>query len=219
VLIGANNMKSRSSLLSLGLATLGWAALHAQSATAQTTSGSQDVQIYVGEMFGDRLTQTPLSGDSPRLNDNITFGGRYTYNFIKQFGVQLSAGYTPTRAEHAASGNSDLGLTTVDLDAVWYVIPDLRLAGRQFTAYTEIGAGYAWANLDHPLYGFAGARPVVLTDSNGYTANVGLGAKYYLWDNLFVDFDARYRYLSKLVSDQGQGLNTAETTLSLGYQF
>ena len=63
-------------------------------------------------------------------------------------------------------------------------------------------------------------RPAVtITDSNGYTANAGLGAKYYLWDNFFVDFDARYRYLSKLTSDYGQRLNTAETTLSLGYQF
>jgi hypothetical protein len=40
-----------------------------------------------------------------------------------------------------------------------------------------------------------------------------------LRDNVFIDFDTRYRYLSKLVSDHGQGLNTAETTLSIGYQF
>jgi opacity protein-like surface antigen len=212
-------MKSRIPLLSLGLATLGWTALHAEPAAAQTSSSSQDVQIYVGEMFGDRLTGTPLWGSTPRLNDNITFGGRYTYNFMKRLGVQLSAGYTPTRVAHAASGDSDLGLTTVDLDAVWYVIPDFRLAAHQFTAYTEAGVGYAWANQDHPLYGFARTRPAIPTDSDGYTANVGLGAKYHLWDNLFLDFDARYRYLSKLISDYGQGLNTAETTLSLGYQF
>lgn len=212
-------MKSRIPLLSLGLTTLGWTALLSESAAAQTSSSSQDVQIYVGEMFGDRLTETPLSGTTPRLNDNVTFGGRYTYNFMQQFGAQLSAGYTPARAAHTPSGDSDLGLTTVELDAVWYVIPDFSLAGQRFTVYTEVGVGYAWASLDHTLYGFAGTRPAALTDSNGYTANVGLGAKYYLWDNLFVDFDARYRYLSKLVSDYGQGLNTAETTLSLGYQF
>src|SRR6266404_2472294 len=73
---------------------------------------SQDVQLYVGEMFGDRLMQTPLSGSTPRLDDNVTFGGRYTYNFMKQLGTQLSGGYTPTRAGHVASGDSDLGLTT-----------------------------------------------------------------------------------------------------------
>jgi hypothetical protein len=133
-------------------------------------------------MFGDRLMETPLSGSTPRLNDNVTFGGRYTYNFMKQLGIQLSAGYTPTRAAHVASGGSDLGLTTVDLDAVWYVIPDYSLAGHKFSAYTEAGVGYAWAHLNHDLFGFAADRPVTITDSNGYTANAGLGAKYYLWE-------------------------------------
>jgi len=175
------------------------------------------VQLYVGETFGGLIT--PLSGDTPRLNDNVTFGGRYTYNFMKQLGIQLSAGYTPSRAAHAPSGDSDLGLTTVDLDAVWYVIPDYSLAGHKFCAYTEAGAGYAWAHLDHDLLGFAAHRPVTIADSNGYTANAGLGAKYYLSDNFFVDFDARYRYLSKLTSDYGKGISTAVTTLSLGYQF
>jgi outer membrane beta-barrel protein len=212
-------MNRRVPLLSLGLVTLGWTAFEAKPAAAQTSDSSQDVQIYVGEMFGDRLTEAPISGSTPRLNDNVTFGGRYTYNFMKEFGVQLSAGYTPARASHVASGDSDLGLTTLDLDAVWYVIPDLTLVGHRFSAYTEAGVGYAWANLDRTIFGFSGTRPVALTDSNGYTANVGLGARYYLWDNLFLNFDARYRYLSKLTSDLGQGLNTSETTLGLGYQF
>jgi opacity protein-like surface antigen len=59
----------------------------------------------------------------------------------------------------------------------------------------------------------------MINDSDGFTANVGFGARYYLNHNLFIDFDARYRYLSKLVGDYGQGLNTAETSLSLGYRF
>ena len=212
-------MNRRSRVLSLGLVSVCLAALHAGPSAAQTSSGSQDVQIYGGEIFGDRLMETPLSGGTARLNDNVTFGGRYTYNFMKQLGIQLSAGYTPTRAAHLPSGYSDLGLTAADLDAVWYVTPDYSLAGHKFCAYAEAGAGYAWAHLNHDLFGFAADRPVTITDSNGYTANAGLGAKYYLWDNFFVDFDARYRYLSKLTSSHGQGLNTAETTLSLGYQF
>jgi opacity protein-like surface antigen len=210
-------MNRRSPVLCLCLVSAGLAALHAEPAAAQTSSSSQDVQLYVGETFGGLIT--PLSGDTPRLNDNVTFGGRYTYNFMKQLGIQLSAGYTPSRAAHVPSGDSDLGLTTVDLDAVWYVIPDYSLAGHKFCAYTEAGAGYAWAHLDHDLLGFAAHRPVTIADSNGYTANAGLGAKYYLSDNFFVDFDARYRYLSKLTSDYGKGISTAVTTLSLGYQF
>jgi hypothetical protein len=47
-----------------------------------------------------------------------------------------------------------------------------------------------------------------------------LGAKYYLiTDNVFLDLDGRYRYLSKIVSNLGQGMNTSETSLAVGYRF
>ena len=42
-------------------------AARSELARAQVSSGSQDVQIYAGELFGDRLTDTPLSGRTPRL--------------------------------------------------------------------------------------------------------------------------------------------------------
>jgi hypothetical protein len=73
--------------------------------------------------------------------------------------------------------------------------------------------------VDYTKYGLTGGRAVMITDSDGFTANVGFGARYYLSHNLFIDFDAPYRYLGSLVSDYGQGLNTAETSLSLGYRF
>lgn len=187
-------------------------------ARAQATSGSQDVQIYAGEMFGDRLTNTPLSGATPRLNNSFTFGGRYTYYFTNLWGVQLSAGHSPSRAGHIPRGADDLGLTALDVDVMLNYTPGYRLAGHPFVGYMVLGVGYAWANLDHPALTLAGTTPVTLADSNGYTANIGFGAKYYFRDNL-LDFDTRYRYLDRLVSDHGQGLNTAETTLSLGYQF
>jgi len=210
-------MNSRITML--GLAALSVAALHGAPADAQARAGSQDLQIYGGEMFGDRLTETPLSGRHPLLNDNAVFGGRYTYGLTDEWGLQLSAGYSPGRAGHVASGDTNLGLTTVDLDVLWNVTPGFTLNGRTLMPYTEVGIGYAWANLDRPLQGVIGTTPVSLTDSNGYTANVGLGAKYYLTSSFFVDFDARYRYLSRLINNEGRGLNTAETTLSLGYQF
>lgn len=206
-------------MMMLGLVTLGVAALHSQAADAQSRAGSQDLQVYAGEMFGDRLTETPLSGRYPLLNDDVAFGGRYTYDFTDQWGVQLSAGYSPSRAARVSGGDSNLGLTTVDLDILWNIAPGFTWNGHALIPYTEAGVGYAWADLNHPLYGTIGATPVTLTDSNGYTANVGFGAKYYLTSSFFVDFDARYRYLSRLINEDGQGLNTAETTLSVGYQF
>ncbi|MGB6489069.1 MAG: outer membrane beta-barrel protein [Steroidobacteraceae bacterium] len=203
----------------LGLVTLGVVALQGAPANAQEHAGSQDVQIYAGEIFGDRLTETPLSGGSPLLNDDAVFGGRYTYDLTNQWGLQLSAGYNPSRAGHVLGGDIDLGLTTLDMDVLWNITPGFTLDDHSLVPYSEVGVGYVWSDLNHPLYGVTGTTPVVLTGSNGYTANIGLGAKYYMTDNFFVDFDARYRYLSRLINNGGQGLNTAETTLSLGYRF
>jgi outer membrane protein W len=203
----------------LGLVAAGTAALYGPPAEAQAHAGSQDVQIYAGEAFGDRLSGAQLSGKYPLLNDDVVFGGRYTYDLTDQWGLQLSAGYDPSRATRVAGGDSNLGLTTLDLDVLWNITPGLTLDGRTLLPYTEVGIGYAWANLDHPLYGLTDGTPVSLTDSNGYTANAGLGVKYYLTSNFFANFDARYRYLSRLIDRDGRGLNTSETTFSLGYQF
>jgi|SRR5215469_3298027 len=206
-------------IIMFGLVALGVVALHGTPADAQASAGSQDLQIYGGEASGDRLTETPLTGRYPRLDDHAVFGGRYTYNFTDEWGMQLSAGYSPARVGRVVGGDSDLGLTTVDLDLMWNVTPGFTFNGHPLMPYTEVGFGYAWASLDHPLYGVIGRTPVALNGSNGYSANVGLGARYYMTSNFFVDFDARYRYLSRLINNEGQELNTGETTLGLGYQF
>lgn len=208
-----------SRILMLSIASLGIAALHGVPANAQAHAGTQDFQIYGGEMFGDRLTEAPFTGRHPLLNDDAVFGGRYTYDFTEQWAAQISAGYSPSRVGKVTGGDDNLGLTTVDVDVLWNVTPGFTLDDHTLMPYTEVGVGYAWANLDHPLYGVIGTTPVALMDSNGYTANVGLGAKYYMTSNFFVDFDARYRHLSRLINNFGQGMNTGETTLSLGYQF
>jgi len=130
------------------------------------------------------------------------------------WGIQLSGGYTPTRAARVAGGGNNLGLTTVDLDAVWNITPQYPIV-----LYALAGAGYAWANLDRAITGDINGTPVALRDSNGFTANVGIGAKYYLTGSLYVDFETRYRYLDRLVSNSNQNLNTAETTLGIGWRF
>ena len=197
----------------LASVTLGATVLHMSPAAAAGPT-SQEIQLYGGEIFGDRLTQTTISGSTPRFNDSATLGGRYTVNYTDTWGVQLSAGYSPGRAGHVRSGDSSFGITTVDLDGVWNFTPGYKVVG-----YAVAGVGYAWANLDREILGSVGGTPVTISDSNGYTANAGLGAKYYLTDNLFLDLDTRYRYFSKLVSNYGQGVNTVETTLGVGWKF
>ena len=106
-----------------GLAILSATALHGSLATGQTRN--QDLQIYAGEMFGDRLTEAPLTGSHPILDDDATFGGRYTYCFTNQWGLQLAAGHASSRATR----DGNLGLTTLGLDVLWNVTPGFTFGG------------------------------------------------------------------------------------------
>jgi len=189
-------------------------ALHGASAMAQEQARTQSVEVFGGELFGDKLTDAPVSGRNPRLNDDALAGIRYNYNFTDRWGIQLSSGYSWSRASRIPVGDNKLGLTTVDLDAVWNITPQFP-----FVAYVLAGAGYAWSNFDAPITGESNGRAVVLTESSGFTANAGIGVKYYVRGNLYVDVLARYRYLDRLVSNSNQHMNTAETTVGIGWRF
>lgn len=202
-----------------GLVMAAAAGLFGSPGVALSHSDAHNLQIYAGEILGDRLTAIRLSGRTPVLNDNATFGARYTYGLSQWFALQLSAGYSPGRVARVASGNTTLDLTTADLDLLFDVTPTLTVNGRHLMLYTELGAGYAWVSLHHPLLGSIDSMPVRLTASNDYTANAGLGVQYYLTANFFINLDARYRYMSRLVNRYSQALNTAETTFGIGYRF
>jgi opacity protein-like surface antigen len=189
-------------------------ALQSAPAMAQEQPRTQSVEIFGGELFGDKLTDTPVLGRNPRLNDDALAGLRYNYDFTNMWGIQLSSGYSWSRASRIPVGANKLGLTTVDLDAVWNITPQFP-----FVAYALAGAGYAWANFGAPIPAESSGRPVFLTDSNGFTVNAGIGVKYYVSNNLYVDALARYRYLDRLVSASNQHLNTTETTLGIGWRF
>jgi outer membrane beta-barrel protein len=206
-------ISSKSAAARFGLAATVALSVHG-AAGAQEQARTHSVEVYGGEFFGDNLTDTPISGRTPRLNDDVTFGARYNFNITDTWGIQLSTGYTPTRAARVTGGSNNLDLTTVDLDAVWNITPQYPMV-----LYALAGAGYAWANLDRPISGVIDGQPVTLRDSNGFTANVGLGAKYYMTRSLFLDLGARYRYLDRLVSGSNQNLSTTETTLGIGWRF
>ena len=196
------------------LAAMAAAALQGAPAVAQEQAHTQSVEIFGGELFGDKLTDAPVSGRNPRLNDDALAGIRYSYNFTDMWGAQLSSGYSWSRASRIQGGNNKLGVTTIDLDAVWNITPQFP-----FVAYALAGAGYAWANLDSPITGARNGGAVVLTESNGFTANAGIGVKYYVNSNLYIDALARYRYFDRLISDSNQHLNTTEATLGVGWRF
>jgi outer membrane protein len=203
----------------LALATFAAAALASPATHAQTAGGTPELQLYAGETVGGHITRAVLSSTHPLLDDAVAVGGRYTYYFTDQWGLQLSAGYSPSHIVRLRGGSGNLDLTSLDIDLVWDITPEISVGRHTLTPYTEAGLGYAWADLDHRLYGVIGATPAVLTDSGGYSANFGIGVKYQLTSDVFIDFDARYQRLSRLLSPGAHGINTGETTLSIGYQF
>src|ERR1700679_2039990 len=55
-------------------------ALQSAPAIAQEQPRTQSVEIFGGELFGDKLTDSSVSGQNPRLNDDALAGLRYNYN-------------------------------------------------------------------------------------------------------------------------------------------
>ena len=196
-----------------GVAAVGVLGVQAVPALAQE-AGKQEVHVYAGELFGDDITDRAISGQTPKLDDDVTFGLRYGYNLTDRLGLEASAGRTPSSVTKLAGGDIDLDLTTIDLDAVWNFN-----TGTRFSPYVTAGVGYAWANLDRSIQGTVGAQPVSIEDDNGFTLNAGVGAKYFATDNLVLRAEARYRYLDKVVAPFDQSLNTVETTLGVGWRF
>jgi outer membrane beta-barrel protein len=198
----------------VGLAAVGALVLSAAPAAAQVQSGSQEVHAYGGELFGDDLTDTTISGRTPKLDDDVTYGLRYGYNFTDTWGIELSLGQSANSATGLASGDVDLDLTTVDVDAVWHFN-----SGSRFVPYAVAGVGYASADLDAPLRGTVNGGPVAIGDDSGFTANAGVGAKYFATDRFLVRLEARYRYLDGVLDNFDDSLNTVETTLGVGWSF
>ena len=199
----------------IGLATIGTLALTDVPAMAQVTAGSQEVHAYVGAAFGDDLSDRKINGRTPELDDDLTYGLRYGYNFTDAWGLELSLGQTNTSVTGLPTRDIDLDLTTLDVDAVYHFNPSSR-----FVPYVLAGIGYASADLERPITGtLNGGGPVRISDDNGFTLNAGVGAKYFITDTVSLRLDARYRYLDKVIDRYDDSLNTFETTLGVGFQF
>ena len=73
-------------------------------AFAQVEARSQELSAYAGELFGDKLTDTAVSGQVPELDDDVTYGIRYAYNLTPNFALEASVGETLTSVTKLAGG-------------------------------------------------------------------------------------------------------------------
>lgn len=189
-------------------------ALVSVPALADIRAGTNELHGYVGMLWGDDLTDTALGDRRPKLDDDVTFGIRWGYNFSNNWGIESSLGYSPNSATRLAGRDIDLDLTMFDLNAMYHFSSSSRVV-----PYLTGGAGYAWASLDRPIEGMVGEQPVSIRDDNSYTLNAGGGLKYFATDQLVIRLDARYRYFDKLLKSYDDSLNTVEATLGIGWRF
>lgn len=198
----------------IGLALAGVLLLDAAPATAQVEGASREVHVYAGQLFGDDLTDTAISGQTPKLDDDVTYGVRAGYNFDQSWGIETSLGFNPNSVTNLAGRDVDIDLSMIDVNAVYHFRPFSR-----FVPYLTAGAGYASADLDAPIQGTVNGQPVSIDDDSGFTLNAGFGAKYFVNERFMIRFDARYRYMDAVLDKFADSPNTVEATLGIGWKF
>ena len=185
---------------------------------AQPKASTNEIEVYGGELFGQRLTAQPLAGaldPNPRLADHPTYGVRLSHSFSDEWGVELGVGQTRTQtARHPAEqpGVSNLRLQTADLDVTWNFTSDGPIRG-----YTLMGAGYARTRLEPDLTNPNGGDDI--RGRNTATANLGIGARGYLTGHLIFRAEVRYRFLGHLLTDNARSVSALETTFGVGWRF
>jgi len=205
-------MKIRASVVSLGI--LAALLMGTAPATAQVQAHKSEIHLYAGELFGDDLTDRAVSGQTPKLDDDLTYGVRYGRDFTDSWGLEVSVGRSPNTATRVPGGDIDLDLTTLDVDAVWHFTPKARVVG-----YLVGGAGYATSSLDHRIRGTVVGQPVSIGDDGSFSLNAGIGAKLFVTKSFMIRGEARYRYIDSLVDRFSNSLSTVETTAGVGWMF
>ncbi|MFQ5669066.1 MAG: outer membrane beta-barrel domain-containing protein [Acidobacteriota bacterium] len=193
------------------------AVLFSAPALAQVEGRSNVVDVYVGYFLGDDVADQSIMGSTPELDDDATFGVRYGYQFTQRWGIEISLGYSPgtiTDISGLPPGGGDeidVDLFLVDVDAVYNFNPDAKIVG-----YVVFGVGGVTADLDSPI---PGPNNTTIEDDDGFTANVGGGARFFITDNFNIRAEARYRFIDALISEMDDSLNTVEGTVAAEWVF
>src|SRR5690606_24659286 len=198
----------------VGMAVAGTLLVGAVPAMAQQAERHSDFGVYAGALFGDGLTEGPVSASVPKLDDDFVGGLRYAYHFNTNFALEGSLGFNPNKVTGAVGGDVDIDVYTADINAAW----NFR-NGSRLTPYVTAGVGYAFADLDRSLTGNVAGEVVSIDDDDGVTVNAGGGLRYDVSDRVVVRLDARYRFIDKLVNQFDGSLNGGEVTLGLGWKF
>jgi OOP family OmpA-OmpF porin len=171
------------------------------SARSEIKAGSFEVGAFGGYNFFE---------NSQNLKDRPVFGGRLGYNFTRHFGIEAVGEYIPTRVDDRnlpAGGGKEgqyrsptdkVNLTFYHLDFVYHFIPDGR-----FNPFILVG------------FGGAHYRPKISTTDMA-AFNVGVGAKFWLTDNIALRLDVQDYMVTEIVQETYHNIGV---TLGITFAF
>lgn len=166
------------------------------SAHSEIRAGSFEISPFAGYNFFQ---------NRQNLKDDFLFGGRFGYNFTKNFGVEIVGAYIRSGVDDKAvpwtkegqftSPIDDVDIIFYHLDLLYHFMPE-----KKFNPF--IAAGYGFANYD----------PKINTRDMAFVS-LGLGAKYWLSDNFALRLDLR----DNIVFDEA--IHNLNATLGIVFAF
>jgi OOP family OmpA-OmpF porin len=169
------------------------------SAHSEIKAGSFEVGPFVGYNFFEQ---------SQNLQNNPVYGGRFSYNFTKNWGVEAVGSYIKSNVyDRSITGAKEgryraptdgVELISYHLDAVYHIIPDGK-----FNPFVVIG------------FGGLNYRPSI---SNREMAafNFGVGAKYWLTKNIALRFDVQDYMVTEIFQSSYHNIGV---TLGISFAF
>ena len=169
------------------------------SARSEIRAESFEVGLFGGYNFFE-------SGQN--LENRALYGGRIGYNFTRHFGMEAAGEFINTHVDDRArrdftegrflSPMDSVDLTVYHLDAVYHFMPDGR-----FNPFILVG------------FGGAHYSPEISTKDMA-AFNVGIGAKYWLTDNIALRLDIKDYMVTEIFQETYQNIGV---TLGITFAF
>lgn len=169
------------------------------SGQAEIKAGSFEVSPFVGYS---------LFEDDQNLDNGVSFGGRLGYNFTKHLGIEAVIEHIRTGVDDKSinigqegqygSPVDDVELTFYHVDAVYHFMPEGRL-----NPFVLAGVGGAHYSPD-------------ISDDDMAVLNLGVGAKYWIRDNIALRLDLRDTMVTEFFQETYHNLGV---TVGLTFAF
>ena len=166
-------------------------------ARAEIKAGSVELSPFMGYSFFE---------DRQNLKNSPIFGGRVGYNFTDRFGVEAAGQFSPSRVDDRSqaftrqgqftSPMDDVDVSMYHVDLLYHFMPQAK-----FNPFVTAG------------YGVAHYSPNINSKSTMSAVNAGVGAKYWVAENVALRVDVR----DNMIFDEH--IHNMETTAGVVFRF